>query len=328
MGAVLVTGGAGYIGSQLGYTLGDAGIDVVVMDDLSTGRRESAPPRAAFIHADVTDEAAVRRALREHRISAVVHMAGSTSVPESLERPLAYYANNVGGALSVVGACVAEGVQALVFSSTAAVYAPSPSGRVDESAATEPLTPYGASKLMAERIIADAGVAHGLRSVILRYFNVAGADSQGRTGAPSPTATHLITAAARAAARRVEPLDLFGTDYPTADGTCIRDFIHVADLAAAHLCALQHLERGGRSLLANCGYGRGASVREVLASFARLGRPVPVRQAARRPGDLAVMVADPGRLRAELPDWTPRHAELDAIVASALAWEDRRAAGR
>ena len=328
MGPVLITGGAGYIGSQLGYALGDAGVGVVVMDDLSTGRRESAPPQAAFIHADVTDEAAVRRAIREHGVTAVVHMAGSTLVPQSLQRPLAYYANNVGGALAVVGACVAERVGALVFSSTAAVYAPSSSGRVDEAAATDPLTPYGASKLMGERIIADAAAAHGLRYVILRYFNVAGADPLGRTGPPSPDATHLITAAARAAAQRVAPLEVFGTDYPTADGTCVRDYIHVADLASAHVCALRRLEQGGGSLLANCGYGRGASVREVLASFARLGRPVPVRQAARRPGDLAAMVADPGRLRVELPEWTPRHGELDAIVASALAWEDRRAAKR
>ncbi|KAA0678288.1 UDP-glucose 4-epimerase GalE [Roseomonas genomospecies 6] len=318
---VLVTGGAGYIGSHVLHALTDAGIPAVTIDDLSTGRREAIPAAVPLVEGDIGSAELLDRVMRDHRVDAVMHFAGSIVVPESVVKPLDYYRNNTANSLTLLGACLRAGIDKVVFSSTAAVYGAPESVPIREEAPTVPINPYGASKLMTEQMLRDAGAAHGLRSVILRYFNVAGADPAGRTGQATPVATHLIKVACQALLGRRPPLAIFGTDYDTPDGTCIRDYIHVSDLADAHVLALLHLRRGGGSLLLNCGYGRGASVREVVRTLEEVsGEQVPATFADRRPGDPPQLVAGADRIREQL-GWVPKHDRLDVIVRSALSWE-------
>jgi UDP-glucose 4-epimerase len=318
---ILVTGGAGYIGSHVVLALDDAQWPVLVVDNLSTGRRESLPRHVPLIEGDFGDPGVLAELFEGHRIRAVLHFAASTVVPESVRQPLAYYRNNTLNSLRLIEVSVAAGVEAFVFSSSAAVYGNTPHTPVNEDAATRPINPYGRSKLMTEQMLVDASAAHVIRHVILRYFNVAGADPDGRSGQATPHATHLIKVACEAALGKRRTLLLFGNDYPTPDGTCIRDFIHVSDLADAHVKALEHLIAGGSSLTLNCGYGRGYSVRQVFDMVALLhGRGLPVEQAPRRPGDAVEVVAATGRIRHEL-GWRPRYDDLERIVRDALAFE-------
>ena len=320
---VLVTGGAGYIGSHTVHELVDAGERVVVLDNLSTGFASALPRPMLPIVGDVGDEALVASLIEAHRVEAIIHFAGSTIVPESVKDPLGYYHNNTANSRTLIETAIKGGVRHFIFSSTAAVYGDPVRVPVAEDDPTAPLSPYGWSKLMTEIMLRDAGAAHGLRHVILRYFNVAGADPPQRTGLSTPGATHLIKAAVEAALGRRAQIDVYGTDYPTPDGTCIRDFIHVSDLARAHLAALAYLRAGGASATLNCGYGHGYSVREVLDAVQRaVGHKFGVNFSDRRPGDIVVSVADTTRIR-ELLDWTPEFDNLDVIVRHALAWERR-----
>jgi len=320
---VLVTGGAGYIGSHVVLALRDAGRPVVVLDDLSTGRRAAVPGGVPLVEGDAGDRATVSRLLGEHGIGTVMHFAGSIVVPESVEKPLDYYRNNTAGSLALLDACVRAGVGRFIFSSTAAVYGMPERMPIDEETPTRPINPYGRSKLMTEWMLRDAAAAHGLRYVVLRYFNVAGADPAGRSGQCSRVATHLLKIAAQAATGQRAEIQVYGDDYATPDGTCVRDYIHVSDLASAHVAALVHLEKGGASETLNCGYGRGYSVHEVLDMVQTvLGRPLRSRTVGRRAGDPPELVAGVERIGREL-DWTPRHADLRTIVATALDWEDR-----
>jgi UDP-glucose 4-epimerase len=325
--AALVTGGAGYIGSHVAWALVDAGWRVIVLDDLSTGRRELIPHAATFVEGSSGDGALLRRLLAGERVGAVLHFAGSIVVPESVADPIAYYRNNLAASIELIEACLASGVKRFVFSSTAAVYGDPEVVPIPEHAPTRPLNPYGHSKLMIEQVLRDCDHAHGLPHAALRYFNVAGADPGGRTGQATPKATHLIKVACEVAVGAREAMEIYGTDYATPDGTCVRDYIHVTDLAEAHLKALDHLMAGGPSLTLNCGYGHGFSVREVLKTVEQVaGRRLPVRDAPRRPGDAPRLVAEPGVLRERLA-WKPRYDDLRMIVATALAWERRRFAG-
>lgn len=318
---VMVTGGAGYIGSHAVLALREAGYRAVVLDDLSTGLREAVPSGVELVVGSASDAGLVADTLRAHGARAVLHFAASLIVPESVEQPIRYWRNNLGGVLGMLEGCVAAGVGRVVFSSTAAVYGIPDAVPVSEDAPTRPINPYGASKLAAERLIADAAAAHGLAFAVLRYFNVAGADAQGRAGQRTRQATHLVKVACEAALGRRAAVQVFGTDYPTPDGTGVRDYIHVSDLAEAHVAALRHLEAGGGSVTLNCGYGRGASVREVLDAVERAaGHPLPVRHAPRRAGDPPALVAATARIRDTLA-WTPRRDDLDLIVQSALRWE-------
>jgi UDP-glucose 4-epimerase len=320
---VLVTGGAGYIGSHTVHALADAGERVVVLDNLSTGFASALPRRMLPIVGDVGDERLLASLIEAHEVEAVIHFAGSTIVPESVRDPLGYYRNNTANSRTLIDAAVKGGVRRFIFSSTAAVYGNPARVPVTEEDPTTPLSPYGWSKLMTEIMLRDAGVAHGLGHVILRYFNVAGADPQLRTGLSTAGATHLIKVAVEAALGRRERIDVYGTDYPTPDGTCIRDFIHVDDLARAHVAALDYLRAGGASATLNCGYGKGYSVREVIEAVERaVGHKFPVNFAARREGDIVVSVAAANRIR-ELLRWTPELDDLDTIVRHALAWERR-----
>ena len=271
--AVLVTGGAGYIGSHMVWALLERGETVVVVDNLSTGIRGLVAEGARFVEGDAGDAGLIGRLIAEHGVDAIIHFAGSIVVPESVANPLAYYANNTGVARNLIEAAIAGGVKTFIFSSTATVYAGASPDPLSETLPTGPISPYGRSKLMTEWMLEDASKAHDFRHVVLRYFNVAGADPAGRSGQASPRATHLIKRASQVALGRVPHLDIFGTDYPTADGTGVRDYIHVSDLAAAHALALDYLRDGGASTTMNCGYGHGASVREVIASVRARGRP-------------------------------------------------------
>jgi UDP-glucose 4-epimerase len=321
---VLVTGGAGYIGSHVVWALLEAGHGVVVLDDLSTGVREQVAPEAAFVEGDVGDAALLDRLIADAGIGAVMHFAGSIVVPESVEKPLLYYRNNTLNSHGLIEACVRNGVERFIFSSTAAVYGMPERLPVFEDAPTAPINPYGTSKLMTERMLRDAAAAHPLRYVALRYFNVAGADPAGRTGQSTPAATHLIKVACEAALGRRSEIFIFGEDYDTPDGTGIRDYIHVSDLAEAHVLALDHLAAGRESAVLNCGYGHGYSVREVLAAVeAAAGNALPIRVAPRRAGDPAALIAGAERIR-EVFGWQPRHDHLPTIVDTALAWERRR----
>ena len=320
---VLVTGGAGYIGSHTVHALVDAGERVVVLDNLSTGFANSLPPPMLPIVGDIADQALVAELIANHGVEAIIHFAGSTIVPESVKNPLGYYYNNTANSRSLIEAAIKGGVGYFIFSSTAAVYGNPARMPISEDDPTVPTSPYGWSKLMTEIMLRDASSAHGLGYVALRYFNVAGADPQMRTGLSTPGATHLIKVAVEAALGRRPAIDVYGTDYPTPDGTCIRDFIHVSDLARAHLAALRYLRAGGTSATLNCGYGRGYSVREVLDSVRKaVGHAFPVNFAARRPGDIVVSVAEAKRIGQTLA-WTPELDNLDAIVGHALAWERR-----
>jgi len=322
-GPVLVTGGAGYIGSHTVYALLDRGDRVVVLDNLSTGVRAQVGEAATFVKGDVADGALLEKTIRENAIDAVIHFAGSIVVPESVADPLAYYENNVVKSRDVIAACLAAGVKNFIFSSTATVYAEDAAQPLAEDARKAPISPYARSKLMTEWMLEDVSRAHDFRHMVLRYFNVAGADPAGRTGQSTPKATHLIKRAAQVALGRLPQLDIFGTDYPTPDGTGVRDYIHVTDLAAAHLLALDALRAGAPSTSYNCGYGRGFSVRQVIDGVGRvIGRPLPVREGPRRAGDPPTLISDPGRIKREL-GWRPGHDDLDGIIRSALEWERR-----
>jgi UDP-glucose 4-epimerase len=320
---ILVTGGAGYIGSHMVHELNDAGEPVVVLDNLSTGFRFLVPGKVPFVAGSTGDRDLVAQTIARHGVTAIIHFAASIVVPDSVRDPLGYYANNTMNTCALLDVAIKAGVQQFIFSSTAAVYGNAANVPVRENTATAPISPYGNSKLMTEIMLHDAGKAHGLRFVVLRYFNVAGADPKLRTGQSTPNATHLIKVACEAALGKRAKIDVFGTDYPTPDGTCVRDYIHVSDLARAHSAALAYLRRGGASTTFNCGYGRGASVLEVIDAVRRVCRhDFPVEVGGRRPGDPAALVADVGRVRSTL-DWRPLYEDLDTIVAHALAWERR-----
>lgn len=321
---VLVTGGAGYIGSHAVLALLDAGARVTVVDNLSTGHRWAVADDAIFVEADIGDGDLIGGVLAGDRPDAVMHFAGSIVVPESVENPLKYYRNNTLNACVLLQAAVAAGVPHFVFSSTAAVYGMPHVTRLGEDTPTQPINPYGASKLMTERMLADVAAAHPLNYAALRYFNVAGADRQGRTGQSTPNATHLIKVACEAALGKRDGVSIFGTDYPTKDGTGVRDYIHVSDLVAAHVAALAHLiDNQGDNLVLNLGYSHGFSVREVLAAVEKAAQvKLRISEAPRRAGDPAELVSDASRLRATL-DWTPACDDLDIIVDTALAWEKK-----
>jgi UDP-glucose 4-epimerase len=319
--AVLVTGGAGYIGSHMVLELVDAGEDVVVLDNLSTGFEWAVAKPAELVVGDVGDLPLLDRLLKERHIEAIIHFAGSIVVPESVTNPLLYYENNTVKSRGLMAAAVANGVKAFIFSSTAAVYGNPAENPVSETAALQPMSPYGWSKLMTEIMLRDTAAAHDFRYVALRYFNVAGADPAGRSGQSTPKATHLIKVACETALGKRSHMEVFGTDYPTRDGTCIRDFIHVKDLARAHVAALSHLRAGGGADVFNCGYSKGYSVLEVIDAVKRVsGKAMDVRLSPRRPGDPAAIVAASAKIRTEL-GWVPHHDDLDRIVAQALAWE-------
>ncbi len=322
--SILVTGGAGYIGSHVAHELIDDGREVVILDNLSTGVRENMPEAATFVHGDVGDYELLVCVIRQHDVQAVMHFAGSIVVPESVEDPLKYYSNNTAKTRSLLSACVACGVGQFVFSSTAAVYGMPDSDQlpVTETTPTQPINPYGSSKLMTEWMLRDVAHAHDFRYAALRYFNVAGADPKGRTGQSTPQATHLIKVTAQTALGMRERLSIFGTDYETRDGTCIRDYIHVTDLARVHILALQALERGEESRVFNCGYGHGYTVREVIDAVKRVSDvDFEVVEVGRRAGDPPELVADSTKLREEF-GWTPAHDDLDEIVETALNWEN------
>jgi UDP-glucose 4-epimerase len=322
---ILVTGGAGYIGSHMTLELRDAGESVVVLDDLSTGFRSAVPSDVPLVVGDFGDEALVRDLLKRHEIDSIIHFAAKIVVPESVADPLGYYSNNTAKARSLLAQAVAAGVNRFIFSSTAAVYGDPQSNPVTEDSVLSPVSPYGRSKLMVEWMLEDVGRAHGLGYVALRYFNVAGADPLGRSGQSTPNATHLVKVAAQAALGLRPKLQVFGADYPTPDGTCVRDYIQVNDLARAHLDALDHLRGGGQSLVCNCGYGHGFSVLEVIETVKRVsGVDFPVELAGRRPGDPAAIVAANDRIKAAF-GWTPRYDDLETIVRQALDWERRLA---
>ncbi|MCY3828010.1 MAG: UDP-glucose 4-epimerase GalE [Rhodospirillaceae bacterium] len=317
---VLVTGGAGYIGSHIVRQLGEAGYGAVVLDTLETGFRD-AVLCGEFVMGDVADSVLVRDVLRHFRIGAVLHLAAHTAVPESVADPLRYYRNNTSASCALIESSVAEGVEHFVFSSTAAVYGEPDADLIGEETPANPINPYGASKLMTERMLRDVSAATGMRHTILRYFNVAGADPKGRIGQSTKKATLLVKVACEAALGKRDGMPIYGTDFPTPDGTAVRDYIHVEDLADAHLCALRSLEDGAESGMFNCGYGRGYSVREVIAAVERAaGVSIDTREAPRRAGDPPRLVADATRIRNHL-GWTPGYDDLDTIVKTALAWE-------
>ncbi|NJM30978.1 MAG: UDP-glucose 4-epimerase GalE [Rhizobiales bacterium] len=318
---VLVTGGAGYIGSHMVLALADAGEDVVILDNLSTGFWWAVAPGAKLIEGDIGDEALLDKVMQEHRFDAVVHFAGSIVVPDSVSDPLGYYLNNTVKSRALMAAAVRNEIPRFIFSSTAAVYGNPATQPVFENAAPAPISPYGTSKLMTEWMLRDAHAAHGIQYAALRYFNVAGADPKGRTGQSTPRATHLIKVACQTALGQRERMDVFGADYDTPDGTCLRDYIHVSDLIAAHMDALAHLRRGGDSGIFNCGYGKGYSVLEVIRAVEKAhGSSFRVDMAPRRAGDPAAIVAGAERVRSIL-GWNPHYADLDFIVRSALDWE-------
>jgi UDP-glucose 4-epimerase len=320
---VLVTGGAGYIGGHMTLALLDAGESVVVLDNLSTGFAWAVPPAAKLVVGDFGDAALVESLIKDHGVDAIAHFAAKIVVPESVSDPLAYYLNNTAKARNLLECAVRVRVAHFIFSSTAAVYGDPAVNPVFETAALAPINPYGRSKLMVEWMLQDVAAAHGLRFAALRYFNVAGADPQGRLGQSSPVATHLIKVAVQAALGQRAGLDVFGTDYPTKDGSCVRDYIQVTDLVDAHLLALRRLRAGGDSLTLNCGYGRGLSVLEVVDVVKEVSKvDFAVRLKDRRAGDPAALVAGADRIKTEL-GWSPKHDNLHEIVRQALDWEQR-----
>lgn len=321
---VLVTGGAGYIGSHMVWELIDHGIELVVVDNLVTGFRDAVPEQVPFVLGDVGDQEFMEDVFRKYSVDTVIHFAGSVVVPESLEAPLKYYDNNTGRSRNLLSAAIACNVKRFIFSSTAAVYGnPLTSGPINENAILNPLSPYGTSKLMTELMIRDAAEAYGLNYVILRYFNVAGCDLKGRTGQSTEGATHLIKVASEAASGKRSSMKIFGTDYDTPDGTCIRDFIHVNDLVDAHRVALEFLRDGGRKFTANCGYSRGYSVREVVDAVKKVsGNDFRVIEDGRRAGDIEALTANAHRLMSRL-GWEPKHDDLELIVSSAFEWEKK-----
>lgn len=323
--SVLVTGGAGYIGSHMVLALRDQGDEVVVLDNLSTGFRWAVPGDVPLVSGDVADDALLDRTIRDHGVTAIAHFAARIVVPESVADPLGYYLGNTANTRSLLASAVRNGVEKFIFSSTAAVYGNPPVMPVPEDVPLQPVSPYGRSKLMSEWMLQDTAFAHGLKYVVLRYFNVAGADPGGRTGQSTPAATHLIKVACQAALGLRPQLEIFGTDYDTPDGSCLRDYIQVSDLAQAHVAALAHLRAGGDNLTLNCGYGRGYSVLEVVEAVKRVsGVDIPVVLSPRRAGDPAAIVAEVAQIKSTL-DWNPQFQNLDMIVSQALAWEKRLA---
>ena len=320
--SILVTGGAGYIGSHTVRQLGEAGERVITLDNLSKGFRESVL-HGEFIEGDTADKALVERILRDHNVDTVIHFAAHTIVPESVAEPLMYYRNNTCATRNLLECCQQAGVKHFVFSSTAAVYGIPAEEQCWEDTPTQPINPYGMSKLMTEHMLRDLGAASDLRFVILRYFNVAGSDPQGRIGQSTPGATLLMKVAAEHAVGKRDALYVFGTDYPTPDGTGVRDYIHVEDLADAHLKALGYLRAGGQSETLNCGYGHGYSVREVLETVQRVhGSPLNIIEEPRRAGDPPALIAGAQRVR-ELLGWEPRYDDLEEIARSSLNWEHK-----
>jgi len=321
--SVLVTGGAGYIGSHMALELLGADESVVVLDNLSTGLAWAVPKSATLVVGDVGDQPLVQRVVESHGVTSIIHFAGSIVVPDSVADPLGYYLNNTVKSRALIEVAVKSGIHHFIFSSTAAVYGMTGDTPVTEDAPLAPMSPYGSSKRMTEIMLADTARAHDLRYVALRYFNVAGADPNGRSGQSTPRATHLVKVACETALGKRSRMQVFGTDYPTPDGTCLRDYIHVTDLARAHMAALRYLRAGGESDIFNCGYGRGFSVLEVIDAVKRAaGRDFEVRIGERRPGDPARVVAASQRIRKVL-GWVPEHDTLDAIVRDALSWEER-----
>lgn len=318
---VLVTGGAGYIGSHMVLELIEAGEKVVVLDNLSTGFRWAVSPQATLVEGDIGDAALVKSLIAQHGVTSIIHFAGSIVVPESVADPLGYYLNNTVKSRALLEVAVQSGVAHFIFSSTAAVYGNPRENPVSETATPAPMSPYGSSKLMTEIMLRDTAFAHPIRFVALRYFNVAGGDPEGRTGQSTPRATHLIKVACETALGQRTHMEVFGTDYDTVDGTCVRDYIHVKDLARAHSAALAYLRNGGASDIFNCGYSRGYSVSQVIDAVKRAsGVDFEVRLAPRRPGDPAAIVAASDKIRSTL-GWQPMLDDLDTIVGHALAWE-------
>ncbi|MGO9391501.1 UDP-glucose 4-epimerase GalE [Rhodoblastus sp.] len=320
---VLVTGGAGYIGSHMVLELLEAGEKVVVLDNLSTGRRSAVPNEAELVVGDFGDQPLVSGLIARNKIEAIIHFAAKIVVPESVVDPLGYYLNNTASARALLDCAVKHKVKHFIFSSTAAVYGEPEKNPVSEDESLKPVSPYGRSKLMVEWMLQDTAFAHDLRYVVLRYFNVAGADPKGRTGQSFPNATHLIKVAVQTALGMRPGMEVFGTDYPTPDGSCLRDYIQVTDLARAHMAALNHLRDGGENLTCNCGYERGYSVLEVLETVKRVtGVDFDVKISGRRPGDPAAIVAANQRAR-EILGWEPVHDDLDEIVRQAYEWEKK-----
>jgi UDP-glucose 4-epimerase len=321
-GTALVTGGAGYIGSHAVLALLDAGWEVAVIDDLSAGHRWAVPQRAAFVKGDIGDAETIDEVLSRYRPDVILHFAGSILVAESLTDPLKYYRNNTSASRTLIEAAVRHNIGGFLFSSTAAVYGVPEQVPIHESAPTIPINPYGTSKLCTEFVLRDIAAVTPMRYIALRYFNVAGADPACRAGETRHISTHLVKIACEAAVGKRDHIGIYGDDYPTADGTCIRDYIHVSDLADAHVVAVQHLARGGADGIFNCGYGHGFSVREVIQAVQQVAGPLDVRVAPRRPGDPPALVADASSLRAKL-GWRPKHDDLRFIIKTALAWERR-----
>lgn len=323
--AILVTGGAGYIGSHMVWELTDQDENVIVLDRLSTGFDWAVPQEVPLYIGDIGDKELVSKIIKDHQITSIIHFAALSVVPDSLANPLGYYENNTIKAHQLIECAVAGGVKQFIFSSTAAVYGEISSDPIDEHNIPDPQTPYGASKWMVERMLKDACAASDMDYTILRYFNVAGSDIQGRTGQSTPAATHLIKVACETAIGKREALNVFGDDYPTLDGTCIRDFIHVNDLVDIHYLALKRLQNGGASILLNCGYGTGYSVMDVIKSVEKLtDKPLNYNLVERRKGDLAAVIANSSLAQSTL-NWTSKYADIDTIVGSALKWEMRLA---
>jgi len=322
---VLVTGGAGYIGSHTVLAMREAGFNVVVVDNLSTGYREAVPDDVPLVVCDVSDDAAVVDVLQRYDVCAVIHFAGSIIVPDSVSNPLKYYQNNTSASRDIIEICVNNNVRSFIFSSTASVYGMAVENPVSEDAETVPINPYGHSKLMTERILEDTAAAHDFRYVALRYFNVAGADVKGRIGQLSPNATHLIKVASQVATGQREFIEIFGDDYETPDGTCIRDYIHVMDLADAHVETLRYLLNSGSSQIFNCGYGHGYSVFDVLNAVERVtGSPLTQKIGPRRAGDPMKSIANTDKIR-KYVDWKPQYDDLDLIVRTSIDWEQKLA---
>ena len=319
--SVLVTGGAGYIGAHMVLELQARGERIVVVDNLSTGIRSALAPNVLFVLGDAGDAALIQRVIADHEVDAIIHFAGSIVVPESVSDPLGYYHNNTCKSRTLIETAIRQGVGHFIFSSTAAVYGMPEHSPINEAAPTLPISPYGSSKLMTEWMLRDAAAAHPLSYVALRYFNVAGADPHGRCGQSTPNATHLIKVACQAALGQRPRMSVFGSDYDTADGTGVRDYIHVGDLIRAHGLALDYLRDGGRSRVLNCGYGRGFSVLQVIDAVRKVsGVDFPVEAVERRSGDPGELVARAERIRDDL-GWMPRYDDLDLIVRHALEWE-------
>ena len=318
---VLVTGGAGYIGSHMALRLGDAGEPTVVLDNLTTGFDWAVDHRATFVQGDASDMDFVGKLIAQHKITEIIHFAGSIVVPESVTDPLKYYRNNTATSRNLLEAAVKGGVERFIFSSTAAVYGMTGLAPVEETTPLLPMSPYGRSKLMTEWMLADVAAAHPIKYGVLRYFNVAGADPKKRSGQSTPFATHLIKVASQTALGQRQKMDIFGTDYPTPDGTCVRDYIHVTDLIEAHKLLLDHLRGGGESTTLNCAYGQGYSVRQVVDTVKSVsGVDFRVDEGPRRAGDPASLTATGEAIRKQL-GWVPAHADLREMVQTALDWE-------